>query len=94
MKRSQERSTSIVSLHVGPDASVTCRSHDHRPPFLMLRVGGTSVNLTTAGRAVTRTHIAFAYALRDAVNDFLIECEALRLPDDSETFGDGPAIAA
>ncbi len=83
-----------VGVYVGSEWSVRCFTYPDERPILSLETPGGGLSVSAMGGTVTADHVDFAYALVKAANDYLIECEALRLPDNSEKFGHGPAIAA
>ncbi|ABD10410.1 hypothetical protein ThrDRAFT_03756 [Frankia casuarinae] len=68
-----------LALYVGTSWYAVCHSYPHRPPILSLTVGPTALSLSSVAEADPAAHLAFARALRDAVNTYLADCERIAL---------------
>ncbi|WP_131769802.1 hypothetical protein [Candidatus Protofrankia californiensis] len=83
-----------LGLHVGGDWTVFCHRYPDRAPILGIDTRTAYLTLSVQDRMVTAGHLEFAYALVQAANDYLLECERLMLEAADTGPDEGSAAAA
>jgi hypothetical protein len=82
-------SSSRMDVYVGHDASVECRTHEERTPFLSVEAGGAEVTFCLIERPVSTRAVEFARELARQAQVFADEAE--RLHDSKADGKDDPA---